>query len=306
MKISDLMTAISVGVTPDTSTASAIRLMQEKRCSCVVVSEDGYPRGIITERDVVRFFVKSLDQCLNTEIPIAEVMTRDPVCVRESTSLHDALLVAKSRRLRHLLVINECEQLLGLVTQTDMVNAYLLLVERQTELETENKALHMLSNEDPLMGIGNRRAMEVDLGFTEASAKRYNKDYALALIDVDWFKPYNDFYGHQMGDQVLRQLAETINASKRIADRAYRYGGEEVLLLMPETSKAEAMIAAERIRRAIAEMRIAHEQSPAGNVTISVGVAAAEQETWKELLHRSDQALYKAKQSGRNTVCEWP
>ncbi len=306
MKISDLMTAVSAGVAPDASMASAIRLMQEKSCSCVVVSENGYPKGIITERDVVRFFVEGLDEALDTQIPIHKVMTKRPICVHELTSLKDALSIAHKRYLRHLIVTDSDGKLLGLVTQTDMVNAYLQLVEREAELETENQALQLLSTEDPLMGIGNRRAMEIDLQFTEDSAKRYDKDYALALIDVDRFKKYNDYYGHQKGDEVLKQLADIINASKRVADRVYRYGGEEILLLMPETVKDDALIAAERIRQAVEAAAIEHQQSPFGKLTISIGVAAAEDESWKELLHQSDQALYKAKESGRNRVCVWP
>ncbi len=309
MIIRELMAKIVVGIAPDEMFSSTVSLMREKKLSCIPVSENGKPRGIITERDVVGSFaeIMSRDGMPNMhfkDIPVSDVMTPEPVCVHETTSLYDALLLSRSRNLRHLLVVNENEMLLGLVTQTDMVNAYVKLMERQTELEAANQALHLLSHEDPLMGIGNRRAMEVELSYTEASAKRYKRTYAVALIDVDLFKQYNDHYGHQAGDEALVRIVDAVKLSMRKSDRIFRYGGEEILLLLPETSGGDALTAAERARTAVQDIQLSHEESPLGQVTISIGVASEQQERWQQLINRADRALYNAKESGRNTVCE--
>ena len=309
MNVAELMAKIVVSVSPDEVFSTVVSLMREKNCSCILVSENEKPKGIVTERDVVRFFAKILlpDKAAHTyfkDVPVGEVMTPEPVCVQETTSLYDALMLSRSRSLRHLLVVDENESLVGLVTQTDMVNAYVRLMERQTELESENQALRQLSHEDSLMKIGNRRAMEVDLNFTEASAKRYKTSYAVALIDVDLFKKYNDHYGHQAGDDALKAIAGAINSIMRKTDRLYRYGGEELLLLLPGTRGKNLMVAAERARKAVEEIQLPHVESPLNQVTISIGVASEHKEGWQALVARADKALYQAKQSGRNRVCE--
>lgn len=305
MIIKDLMTTTLATVAPKNTLFSAVALMREKRCSCVLVTDKGYPKGIMTERDMVRLFDESIKNERLENILIEEVMTPEPVSVDASTTLYDALLLVRTRKLRHLMVVDDDGLLVGLVTQTDMVNVYMQLIQRQTELETENEELHLLSHNDALMGIGNRRAMEVELVFTEAASRRYKKSYAVALIDVDYFKCYNDHYGHQCGDDVLSLIAMAMKDSMRETDRIYRYGGEEILMLMPETETEEAMIAADRARQSVLTMHLPHMKSPIGCLTVSIGVAAAESEAWAELIKRADIALYEAKSMGRNQVCSW-
>ncbi len=309
MVIAELMAKNVVSVSPNEMFSTVVLLMREKNYSCILVSENEKPKGIVTERDVVRFFAKALlpEEATSpkfNDVSVNAVMTPEPVCVQETTSLYDALLLSQSRSLRHLLVVDKNEKLAGLVTQTNMVNAYVKLMERQTELESANQALHLLSHEDVLMKIGNRRAMEIDLNFTEASAKRYNRPYAAALIALDLFKKYNDHYGHQAGDDALKAIAGAIKLSMRKTDRLYRYGGEELLLLLPETCGENARVAAERTRKAVQAIQLPHAKSPLGQVTISIGVAYDHREGWQALVARADKALYKAKQSGRNKVYE--
>lgn len=298
------MTRVIAGVVPQIPLADAVALMCEENCSCVLVSEGGKPVGIVTERDVARFFNRAFDEGQLPDCTVGEVMTPEPVCVIHTTSLYDALQLARDKRLRHLLVVDEHDELLGLVTQTDMVNAYIGLIERQMELEDKNKELLLLSNEDALMGIGNRRAMTVELDFTEAAARRYSKTYAVALIDVDFFKRYNDRYGHRKGDEALKLLAKVVQQNMRESDRLYRYGGEELLLLMPEAGAVEAYCAAERVRAAVEAMRLPHEDSPFEVLTISIGVASEEAQSWQVLVEMADKALYRAKNSGRNQVSD--
>ena len=304
MKIGDLMTAVIANVSPEHPLADAVKLMRQKRCSCVLVTEGGKPTGILTERNLVEAFSDALETQTLPSGTVADVMSPDPVRVKASTSLYDALMLARSRRLRHLLVVDETGTLVGLVTQTDMVNAYVGLVERQAELESRNRELLMLSNEDALMGIGNRRAMMVELEFTEAAARRYSKTYAAALIDVDFFKRYNDEYGHRKGDEALKLLAKVVQENMRESDRLYRYGGEELLLLMPEAGAVEAYCASERVRAAVEAVQLPHKDSPFGVLTVSIGVSADQAQSWQVLVEKADQALYRAKEAGRNRVSD--
>jgi diguanylate cyclase (GGDEF)-like protein len=159
---------------------------------------------------------------------------------------------------------------------------------------------------DPLTGLANRRRLE------EVASQMWTKDPAMVspvsvvLYDVDRFKAYNDLYGHQAGDECLRQIAacamEEIGAED---DVAARYGGEEFLLLLPRTPLEEARRVAERLRAAVVALRIAHAGGEElGVATASFGVAAAEtpNASFEALMGAADQALYKAKRSGRNRV----
>ncbi len=296
------MTVVVVGLSPNDPLSLAVSLMRSKKRSCVLVSEDGFPKGILSERDALYLYADAVNNKSYNDCTLAEVMTTEPVCVRADTPLYDALVLARSRKLRHLVVVDDSEKLAGLITQTDMVDAYFQLMERQEELETENHKLHLLSHKDALMGIGNRRAMEVELNYTESSSLRYDKNYAIALIDVDYFKNYNDHYGHRKGDEALAMMARAIESSMRDSDRLYRYGGEELLLLMAEASEQDAIVASERTRRAVENMQLEHTKSPYGILTVSVGVAAGRACEWKGLVDRADKALYRAKEAGRNSL----
>lgn len=309
MLVNELMTKVIANVPPHEKLSSAVALMRKNSLSCVIVSEKEKPKGIITERDIVRLYSEMMTTFEEPDTkaldpPVNDVMTMQPVCIQESTSLHDALMLAESRKVRHFLVIDNKEKLVGVITQTDMVNAYSALMAKQEELETENKMLQLLSYEDSLMQIGNRRAMKVELSFCEDLKKRYKKTYAVALIDVDFFKKYNDHYGHHAGDEVLSKIASTVKNSMRETDRLFRYGGEEILMLLPEARNQYAFIAAERARKAVDDLKIPHAACPIGHITISAGVASENGKNWQELVDRADKALYRAKNLGRNNVSE--
>ena len=157
---------------------------------------------------------------------------------------------------------------------------------------------------DALTGLANRREGRVRL---EAEHQRYlrsGRPYAVILMDIDLFKNVNDTYGHQAGDQVIVLVADTLRDVSRKVDIIARWGGEEFLVLLPETSSQQACKTANRIRQAIAEASIQFEDKPF-NVTISAGVAMVHQgESIDQLLFRVDEALYAAKGSGRNTICD--
>lgn len=306
MNIDELMTTIESFVIKTTDPVSkVVSMMRRKRWSCVLISDDGAPLGILTERDVVRLFDESRSDASLMDAEIGMVMTREPMCLASSTSLQDALLLAQNHNVRHFPVVNENEKLVGLVTQTDIVNAYLHLIEQNAGLLQEVNELKNLLHEDAMLKIGNRRAMEVELTFIEAMAKRYNKHYSVALLDVDYFKQYNDHYGHQQGDETLIKFTTSIKNSMRQCDRVFRYGGEELLMLMPDTETEEAISVADKARQVVERMTLPHSKSSFGIVTLSIGVAQGGDEPWPDLVKQADAALYQAKDSGRNRVVSY-
>jgi diguanylate cyclase (GGDEF)-like protein len=180
------------------------------------------------------------------------------------------------------------------------------LAEKTRELESANHALAESARRDPLTGLGNRLQLREDLYRLERWLDRYGRGFGVALCDVDRFKLYNDRYGHVAGDEVLQAISRTVAETIRSGDMAYRYGGEEILVIMPEQSAETSIIAMERVREAVARLAIPHVANrPYGVVTISVGLVAigrGEQLPWEVVLNQADAALYRAKAEGRNRL----
>jgi diguanylate cyclase (GGDEF)-like protein len=172
-------------------------------------------------------------------------------------------------------------------------------------LERHNEALKALAESDGLTGLANRRLFEETLARELARARRGDRRFALILSDVDCFKKYNDRYGHVAGDDCLRKVAAAIaSGARRPGDLAARYGGEEFALILPDTDLDGAVTVAEGIRAAVAALKLEHADSPFGQVSLSLGVAAgrpaAEPDgAWVEA---ADRLLYEAKEGGRNRV----
>jgi two-component system cell cycle response regulator len=170
----------------------------------------------------------------------------------------------------------------------------------------DNVQLSMeLAVTDALTGLHNRRYMESHLTSLVEQALARGKPLALLVVDIDYFKAVNDVHGHDAGDDVLREFATRVKKSIRGIDLACRYGGEEFVIVMPETDMAVAAIVAERIRRRIAgEPFVIRDGSTALDVTISIGIAALSgvEDNAAAILKRADQALYRAKRDGRNRV----
>lgn len=162
---------------------------------------------------------------------------------------------------------------------------------------------------DGLTGIGNRRCFDEVVASEWARAQLSQLPLSLCLIDVDFFKRYNDHYGHIAGDECLRKVASALNsATKRSSDSVARYGGEEFVLVLPDTRASAAKAIAERLRLSILGLCIPHSQNDAAPwVSISVGIASSEHvgvNDLEALIRHADSALYKAKQNGRNQVME--
>lgn len=302
MQVKDVMTQNVVQVSEHTPLALALSKMIKCQSSCLLVQNDDHPVGIITERDATREFAEILNHGQVMALSVNDVMTPQPLCVGLDMDYREALILSRSRKLRHLPVVDRNHKIVGLVIQDNLVDAYASLMDKHDALENDLEALRVLSLEDPLMRIGNRRAMEVDLSFTAAESKRHGKTYSIALLDVDFFKKYNDYYGHQVGDEALMKVSQVLKSCARESDRIFRYGGEEILILMPETDANEVVLAADRYRQAIEDAEIAHEKTALGVLTVSGGVASSGKENWREMIKLADTALYQAKAQGRNRV----
>ena len=175
------------------------------------------------------------------------------------------------------------------------------LADREAELARLNERLKEDSRRDPLTGMRNRRALADELPGLEAGHQARGDSLAIALCDVDRFKVYNDELGHLAGDQALRAIAATIRGSLRGKDMAYRFGGEELLIVLPDTTAEEALAAVERVRAAVQAAALPHPAGIGGVLTVSIGVAAGHAD-YGSLLARADAALYSAKHEGRNRV----
>lgn len=316
--VHELMTEEVLCLTPDATLAAVIQCMSEQKRSCIVIVDGRQPVGIITERDVVRVFAESISDDATASMVASDFMTSPPLCLDKNATLYDALVITQARSIRHLPIVGQAEELLGLLSQGDIARAHFRAIEQQREIIEQhiqqrtshlleaNQKLKALSLQDSLMGIGNRRAMEVDIQYTHTEAQRHQRPYCVALLDVDFFKKYNDHYGHQAGDEVLRQLAKHTQQAIRASDRLYRYGGEELLLLLPETSTEKAVAVVGRVLSSIENADIKHTESPFGHLTISAGVSVAALggvKSWQDAIKEADERLYVAKSSGRNQVC---
>jgi len=176
-------------------------------------------------------------------------------------------------------------------------------LKRRTRAETK---LRRIARTDDLTGLPNRRAFRETFEREWRHAIRSGSALSLLYIEADYFKNFNDHYGHGRGDEVLRAVANTLESNiRRPRDVAARYGGEEFAIVLPETDLAGARLIAENVRKSIVVLGIAHEGSPYQVVTVSIGIASVNPSRGSEratLLEAADRALYGAKAAGRNCV----
>jgi len=188
------------------------------------------------------------------------------------------------------------------VRQRDLLD---LVEERTRQLEDANALLRRLSSLDGLTGIANRRHFEEALATEWARARRASLPLSVIMIDIDYFKDFNDAYGHQRGDDCLKQVASTLqNSFHRAGDMVARYGGEEFVAVLPGTATESAFKIAEMLRTKVEQLQIPNDKSPGHRIiTISLGVACCipvEDLSPMDLVSLSDRALYRAKKAGRN------
>jgi diguanylate cyclase (GGDEF)-like protein len=178
------------------------------------------------------------------------------------------------------------------------------IVDLQKELLETNRRLELLSITDGLTKLNNHRYLQDELARAFEEAQRYERPLSLAMIDIDFFKKINDTYGHAVGDDVLKRVAQLFKESVRSTDLVARYGGEEFAVMMPETTLDDGITFAEKIRGLIADTPMETQAGPL-KTTVSIGVASVpftRTRSSKELIVAADKALYRAKRNGRNQV----
>ncbi len=252
----------------------------------------------------------------------------DVVLVSMSLSNFDPLRVcsqvrtAEQTRMLPIILIAEEEDRPRVVRGLDLgVNDFIMRPVERNELQARVKtqirrhryAMQLrqsvnntmaLAVTDELTGLYNRRYFDRHLALMLAKAQEQDRDMALMLIDMDYFKSVNDTHGHAVGDAVLREFSDRLRRNIRGVDLACRFGGEEFVVLMPDTDFSQAQLVAERVRTAVAERGFDTPMGRALTVTVSVGVALNDGagDTPDDLLKRTDIALYRAKREGRNRV----
>lgn len=180
--------------------------------------------------------------------------------------------------------------------------------QRLLELRQSKEQLQKMALTDPLTKLGNRATFDMNIKQAAASSQRSGIPYSLLMLDLDHFKAFNDNYGHQTGDTVLRSVADAIRDSARDADICCRYGGEEFAVILPDTTARNAEVLAQRIHRNVA--RVSRNQ-PSGrmSITVSIGISCTRHHNSNlptQLIEEADQALYLAKANGRNRTETWP
>jgi diguanylate cyclase (GGDEF)-like protein len=176
---------------------------------------------------------------------------------------------------------------------------------QRKELERKNEQMERLSYIDGLTGVSNRRAFDARMVEEWSWAMRNTRCVSLIMIDIDYFKLYNDTYGHQQGDECLKLVAAALRSSlKRSKDFIARYGGEEFAVILPETDEDGVMRLSEILHEAVNDLMLEHRRSPYGHVTFSSGAATAwpEDGEYNPLVEAADRALYVSKSKGRNTT----
>jgi diguanylate cyclase (GGDEF)-like protein len=189
----------------------------------------------------------------------------------------------------------------------DLENSNEKIEQQKLELEKTNLALEQLSFKDPLTGLWNRRKYDQTIEIEWHRCLRYKRPIALILLDIDYFKEFNDSYGHMAGDKCLIKIGEMLkNSLSRSSDMVARYGGEEFIVLLPDSGKEEAIKVADMLWLKIESMNIPHEKSSVNNyVTMSIGVTSTvpdSNSSYEVLFKVADRALYQAKNAGRNQV----
>jgi two-component system, cell cycle response regulator len=200
--------------------------------------------------------------------------------------------------------LNRLEMVARVTSMMRLKNLQDELLAANQRLTEVNERLQELSMTDPLMKICNRLFFQKRINYEFQRADRYLTPLALLMADLDHFKQVNDSYGHPFGDVVLKKTAEVLESSVRQVDIVARYGGEELVIACPETNMKEAGIVAERIRSRIEKTDFAQGKTKC-NITLSIGVAVCPDKrihNVDELLNRADEALYAAKQAGRNCI----
>ncbi len=257
--------------------------------SAIIISEYFIPNGFL-------YGLSGITACVFI-VPIITYRIRVFLLILSVPSLLFIYLLLQSKD--HLLITNSVMMYIFAVVFAGII---LIVIRsfRQKNFLIEKKLLH-LTRKDSLTNVNNRAYITELAENAFAIAQRHNRPLAVAMLDIDFFKKINDRYGHDVGDQVIRQLATTCIEELRQIDQFGRFGGEEFVCLLPETTAEEALQCMERLRLRVAQLLMEAPQGSFG-FTVSIGIAIINEQhqNWNALLKDADVAMYQAKNNGRN------
>ncbi len=266
--------------------------------------------------DKINFDSRAIES-INMELIKRVCESDEPIRIKDIKGRDDYEPLNKNTRSLMVIPMNSHARIKGAITiESEEIGQFTELdlqmasiVARSAALALENAKLHKRTEEltiiDGLTGAYNYRYFIQKLQEEKRRATRYNLPVSLIMVDIDWFKKLNDTYGHEVGNIVLKELAKIIRSCIRDVDIFARYGGEEFVVILPQTSKDEAVVIGERIRRRVEKAVIITSQAGRLQITVSVGVSSFPENgrPQEELVSVADKALYKAKDEGRNHVC---
>ncbi|MEA3512658.1 MAG: diguanylate cyclase [Campylobacterota bacterium] len=299
----------AITVYENEATVNAIKLMKYKNIdSVIIINNEHKPLGIFTTKD----FLSAMHIDANLNEPIKNFMSSPLQTVTSKIKIYDALEFLKEKHFKRLVVIDSNDKITGVVTQTELLrlvnNKWLDLVKQKglelskinQKLIEKTENLETKASTDFLTQLYNRRKFDSLMGYEIKQVQR-NKDRYLSVIilDIDGFKYVNDTYGHDIGDNILQDIANILKISSRNSDIVCRWGGEEFCLGLPNTDIENGILVAEKIRLTIEGYVFTKEL----RITCSFGISQLhETDTYNELFKRADEALYKAKHTGKNKV----
>ncbi len=268
----------------------------------------------LSERKKQEAYTKASDQIHATLQDVSSLMTN----VKEATTEYSTTLIGVSKRVASVKSPEEIASVLkSVVADTNKMMEHNRKLEVQLdrsavamqELKRDLERVRLEAMTDGLTSLSNRKSFDEQIIGLSKDCKEQGRIFTLLMLDIDHFKSFNDNYGHQVGDQVLRLVARTLTDGIKGKDIAARYGGEEFVIILPETNLNHGIVVAESLRKALANKEVINRSNGEilGRITMSVGVAQFyPEEDVHGLIERADAALYTAKHNGRNQVAAAP
>jgi diguanylate cyclase len=291
----------------NTSTIQAIRLMKDNNSDSIIIIDDEYKSiGIFTTKDFINIFHLNSD----LQKPINTYMTAPVHTLNETSTISEAIDFIREKHFKRIVVTNNNNQIIGILTQKELLriiyNKWIDFIKEEgnkiskmnEELLSKANKLEETASFDFLTKLYNRRKFNSFLEYEISKTNRYtNQCLSLLLVDIDYFKNVNDVYGHLVGDNILQEISKILTICSRDTDIVARWGGEEFIIMLPQTDIEQAYFVAEKLRVTIEK----HKFDEVQHITCSIGVGQFHRNEHKDtLFKRVDSALYKAKENGRN------
>jgi diguanylate cyclase (GGDEF)-like protein len=292
----------------DKTILEALSIIEQGESDCVIVSDNNFPEGILTSKDVISI----LSNNINLEYPVNLFCSSPLQTISENFTIKEAIDYVNKKHFKRVVTVDGNGKISSIISQQELIsysynhwanmmkNYHDKLLSLNIELKEKSDKLQLMATTDMLTKLYNRYMFsELFHKFLENKKRDREDKLLLALIDIDNFKGINDTYGHNVGDEVLKNIANLLLTSLRSSDISARWGGEEFIVLLTNTDMEIGFSTIDRLREAISN--ISHPFD--GKVTVSIGVTEVnETDTLQSSVKRADDALYKSKENGKNRV----